>query len=102
MPGTVVLTRSEGGASDEYGTIVTGSYTPTDATIAFDVIVTDTSVGDGGQYYRVDDSFFANGNFEVTVKNAAGAAGTPHPSALKVTLTTGNITITETAPITIG
>jgi hypothetical protein len=102
MPSTVVLTHADGDLTNEYGTIVYGSYTPKNATLTFDVIVTDTSIGDGGQFYRVADSFFADGAFEITVKNAPGAAGTAHPSALKVTLDAGNMTITKTAPITIG
>ena len=102
MPSTIVLTHSAGDITNEYGTIVYGSYTPTDATISFDVVVTDSSIGDGGDFYRVVDSHFAEGSFEATVKNAPGAAGTPHPSALKVTLDTGNMTITKTVPITIG
>lgn len=96
-PDQVVLT----GSGNDYGTIFSGSYSPIDATITFDVVATDTSIGDGGRFYIIADSFVTEGHYEVTV-HSAGTAGDPHPSAVKITLTKGNKSISRQIPIVIG
>lgn len=98
VPQEVRLTRTE--YSNEYATIVTGTYSPIDATVNLDIIITDTSIGDGGQFYYITDQRINDGSYEVTIKNTPGAAGTPHPSALQATVTANNITVTKISPIT--
>ena len=100
-PNQIVLERKSE-ISTEYGTITHGTYSPEGATVTFEVVVTDTTIGDGGQFYYVSDSRASDGSYEATIVNTPGAAGTPHPSALKVTLTSGNITISKLIPIVIG
>jgi hypothetical protein len=41
------------------------------------------------------------GHYEVTV-HSAGTAGDPHPSAVEITLTKGNKSISRQIPIVIG
>jgi hypothetical protein len=94
--------NDDGGASRLYTGEILSSYSPVDADLQFEVIITDTSIGDGGDFYRVVDSFAEGGHYEVFVENAPAAAGVAYPSALKITLTTSNITIEKIIPIVIG
>lgn len=94
----LVLER-QSASSLTYSGITYGKYTPTDATITFDVVVTDYTIGDGGQFYYVSDSRATDGSYEATIVNTPGAAGTPHPSALRITLESGDVTIEKLIPI---
>lgn len=97
-----VFTLTKGYESEnDYGGMVSGSYFPKDATMTFEVIVTDYNTGDGGDCYRITDSFVANGRYEVFVHNTPTAAGIPHPSAVKITMTAGDEVIEKTLPIVI-
>lgn len=86
----------------EYVGMISGSYFPKDATMTFEVIVTDYNTGDGGDFYRITDSFASDGYYEVYVSNTPNAAGTPHPSAVKITMTAGDEVIEKTLPIVLG
>ena len=79
--------------------MISGSYFPKDATMDFEVIITDESIGDGGDFYRIIDPLVTDGHYELYVSNAPSAAGTPHPSAVKITLTAGDEVVEKTLPI---
>lgn len=96
----LVLQREQDG-NNIYGGMLSGTYYPEGAVLEAEIIVTDYTVGDGGDFFMISDSFAQYGHFEFIVKNA-GTAGAYHPSAIKLTLTHQNRTIEKIIPIQIG
>lgn len=70
--------------------------------MTFEVIITDYNTGDGGDFYRIVDPLAVDGHYELYVYNTPGAAGTPHPSAVKITMTAGDEVVEKTLPIVLA